>query len=88
MIEFVAAYNDKQFEVKKYGSYCHERSFNIREIDILTNDEYKKLKEKIIKMNIELFCTCKDFLNSKNFEETAKEMLKQYNFLKNGTIIE
>lgn len=87
MIEFVATYNKKRFEVKKDGIYCHERSFNIEEMDILTNDEYKRLKEKIIKMNIKLYFSSKKFLNS-NFSEEAKEILKQYNFLKDGSIIE
>ena len=88
MIEFNLTYYNKELKIKHSGYYYHELCFTIEELnDCLTDKQYKQLKEKIYKMNVEL----KKFGYAQieqDFSEWALDELTEKTFYINGDIFE
>ena len=86
MIEFNLTYYNKELKIKHSGYYYHELCFEI-DGDYLTDKQYKQLKEKIYKMNVEL----KKFGYAQieqDFGEWALDELTEKTFYINGDIYE
>jgi hypothetical protein len=86
MIEFELEYYNKQLKIKHNGFYYHELCFEI-DGDYLTDKQYKQLKEKIYRMNVDL----KNFGYAQieqDFSEWALDELNEKTFYQNGDIYE
>lgn len=93
MIEFDLKYYGLDIEIKHYGHYNHERSFEIHENYYnefcLSDKRYNTLEEKIIEMNKELKNYGYEIIeNREYFKENALERIKEYVYLQDGSIFE
>ena len=87
MIEFETTYYGVYVQVRQRGLYYHERSFDIDYEGYLGEKRYNQLREKIIKMNIELGKSGYSILEDEdNFRDGALLWLEEQEFTKDGEI--
>lgn len=87
MIEFDLKYYNKNIEIRhNNGHYYHERSFIIDDTcNELTHKQYEQLKNKIIRINVELKEYGYQYIEEDRTEQ-AIEQLKDCMFYENGEI--
>lgn len=88
MLEFDVEYYGKLLEVRHYGYYCNEKSFIINNVELITENQEGKIKEKIFKMNRELTKCGYALIEYEYSNNEIIEKLEEHNYLEDGTIYE
>lgn len=86
MIEFDLTYYNIYIKVRQYGHYYHECSFDLDWWGYLGDYRRNKLKEKIIKMNLELKKIGYDLIDEPYTDEDVIDILKENEYTEGGEI--